>query len=500
MTGMRTVQFRDFKFEICDLKNAGIITLSCLIAALVSTWWGSAQSFYAVVIIPFLLYSKTGKSPKTRTLSLIPMGIMSALAIGITSLFDVGLGPILIWIFSITFILYLAPRYLPGSQLAGIFVLVFVLLAHSSPVDHLQAAWERVIAVGMGTLIMVCVNFLFDHDTLNTVPPLDKSLLLIQRSIRMSVAMTFLVFICYYLEIKNPAWVGFSLIAVEQNNLGTSLKKAMQRITGTLLGIILGLLLSHFLFIPYPHTRMLSLALVFGLFASLRYNYTFAIILATILLADLFYYLVPGNVSVEIFLLNRILDTLLGVTIGLVSAQIIFPRSILANLKQELSHFWRTYLLFLKMAELKKFDETLFVDLNDDIVKLNQDIRDFRYEPISFLFRRYHLIIKLTSVLKKLLCDIHYLSKAEKEIPADLYQNHLLQPLLSSAKLICKHHDLGEPITDPAPFCDMDDKINESLILLNDYKDAKEILLAVHSILLTYQKIAITPRWSLEIT
>ena len=316
----------------------------------------------------------------------------------------------------------------------------------------------------------------------------------------MAVTMTFLIFICHYLEIKNPAWVGFSLIAVEQNNLGTSLKKAGQRIIGTLLGIILGLLLSHFLFIPYPHTRMLSLALVFGLFASLRYNYTFSIILATILLADLFYYMVPGNVSVEIFLLNRILDTLLGVLIGLVSAQIIFPRSILTNLKQELCHFWKTYMLFLKMAELKKFDETLFADLNDDIVKLNQDIKDFRYEPISFLFRRYHLIIKLTSVLKKLLSDIHYLSKAEKELPVELFQTHLLQPLIASAQLISKHHDLGEPITDPKPFCEMDKKITEALNHIDPYPEAKEILLAIHIILITYQKIAITPRWSLEIT
>ena len=77
MTGMRTVQFYQFQFEICDLKNAGIITLSCLITALFSGWWGSSQSFFAVVIIPFLLYSKTGITPTKRTLSLIPMGIAS---------------------------------------------------------------------------------------------------------------------------------------------------------------------------------------------------------------------------------------------------------------------------------------------------------------------------------------------------------------------------------------------------------------------------------------
>ena len=500
MTGMRTVQFYQFQFEICDLKNAGIITLSCLITALFSGWWGSSQSFFAVVIIPFLLYSKTGITPTKRTLSLIPMGIASAIFIGITSLIDVGLWAILPWIFIATLILYLVPRYLPGSQLASIFILVFVLLAYSSPTHHVQEVYERTFAVLVGTIIMTCVNFIFDHDTHLTVPTLDKSLLLIQRSIRMAFTMTFLIFICHYLEIKNPAWVGFSLMAVEQNNLGTSLKKATQRVTGTLLGIILGLLLSHFLFIPYPHTRILSLALVFGLFASLRYNYTFAIILATILLADLFYFMAPGSISVEIFLLNRILDTLLGVLIGLASAQLIFPRSILANLHQELCHFWKTYVLFLKMAELKKLDESLLTDLHEDIVKLNQDIKDFRYEPISYLFRRYHLMIKLISVLKKLLSDLTYLSKAEKELPPDLFQIHLLEPLLASAQLISKDHDIGRPITQPQPYIEMDEKITLSLKHLEAYPEAKEILLATHFILCTYQKIAITPRWSLEIT
>ena len=61
--------------------------------------------------------------------------------------------------------------------------------------------------------------------------------------------------------------MALTVIVIDQNTLGASAKKACQRLLGTALGVIAGILLAHFLFGPYPLSRWSALFIVFLTFS-----------------------------------------------------------------------------------------------------------------------------------------------------------------------------------------------------------------------------------------
>ena len=48
------------------------------------------------------------------------------------------------------------------------------------------------------------------------------------------------------MKIQNPSWVALTVIVIDQNSLGASVKKAWYRLLGTALGVIAGILFGAF--------------------------------------------------------------------------------------------------------------------------------------------------------------------------------------------------------------------------------------------------------------
>ena len=134
-----------------------------------------------------------------------------------------------------------------------------MVIAHSLPGNNLAAVLPCVEAILLGTLIVTGMNILFDRDKVTLPPiPLDQSLYLIQRALRIVILIAAAFLICHFFQIQNASWVVFTVIVIDQNTLGASAKKAWQRLLGTILGVIAGILLAHFLFAPYPAFSLVS--------------------------------------------------------------------------------------------------------------------------------------------------------------------------------------------------------------------------------------------------
>ena len=180
-----------FKLTTVDVKNASMITLSCAIATFLSKWLGLSQLIWVMAIVALLPFSKIGRTAKARHLSLISTGIASALGVAMTIFLNSVGWLVITWLFMAAFVLYCLPRYIAGSCATGVFILIFMVIAHSMPGKDLAAALQCIPAILLGTLIVACMNGLFDRDKMLLPPiPLDKSLYLIQRALRIAIMIT----------------------------------------------------------------------------------------------------------------------------------------------------------------------------------------------------------------------------------------------------------------------------------------------------------------------
>lgn len=481
-----------------DFKTAGIITLSCTLAVLLNIVWHSPQAFWAVITATFLPLMKIGALPLPRTLSLIAFGAVSVLFIALGSFFHYHASFSLIFLFISALLIYGIPRYIPGSRVARIFMLVFLVLAQSMPLGSLADLPSRLLAACLGIAIAVLVNTIADRDrNLVVVEKADKSLALIQGAIRMGITLAFAVFLVESMNLYNAAWVAISVIVIDQTTLGASIKRASERLLGTVLGILVGGLLANYLFGPYPLSRFFCLLLVFVLFSVTKRNYTLAIFCATTLIANLFYLLISGHASLWGFLLARFCDTLLGIVIGIVSQLVIFPRTALDDIRFDLLSFWQQINLSLQLNN-KENSALALTEAEKILDKLKQDIRHFRYEPIRLLLKRYHLVLRLFPLMHSLQLKLVGLEEIKSVLPVDIFKAQVLLPLESLAQLLVKFYQ------DPSvgymePLQAMERQLSESLLALKDQRTARLLIREARKIVRVYQTVTLTPRWRLEL-
>lgn len=480
----------NLKLTTVDVKNAVTITLSCAIATISSRWFTLPELIWVIIIAALLPFSKVGVTPKKRHISLILTGIASALFVAMTIFLNSVDWLVLPWLFISAFVLYCLPRYITGSYASGLFILIFMVIAHSMPGSTIAAVRQSIDGILLGTVIVAGLNVLFDQDkTPLPALPLDKSLYLMQRALRMAVMITLIFFIGHFVKIQNPSWVALTVIIIDQNSLGASVKKAWHRLLGTALGVIAGILLAHFLFAPYPLSRWSALLMVFLTFLFVRVNYAITIFFSTILLAVIFYLLAGSQITIVEFMISRLVDILIGIVIGVVGQLLIFPKTLFQNVRQGFCQFWRDAGFWIVSDTAAIHRQQALAQLNQDFKVIEQDVKDFRYEPISFLFQRYHLTVSLLPIIKDFLNSLENVSA----IPAPISSvaNQALQALL----MYYRNLDL----TSVEP---LEKSVHELMLCTAQFAHdlpIKSLLENLQRILIHFQLIIQTPRWRLEL-
>jgi uncharacterized membrane protein YccC len=157
-------------------------------------------------------------------------------------------------------------------------------------------------------------------------------------------------------------WIPMTVVIVLKPNFGGTLQRSVQRITGTVLGALVGALLV--LASPEPWVLWAVLpALVFATFALRNFNYTlFALSLTptVLLMLDIAH---PITVT-DSFL--RVLHTIIGSVLALLSGYLLFP-------------LWESRRLPLQIAETLRAEATFLRALGDAMLGKNErPISEFR--------------------------------------------------------------------------------------------------------------------------
>jgi uncharacterized membrane protein YccC len=157
-------------------------------------------------------------------------------------------------------------------------------------------------------------------------------------------------------------WIPMTVVIVLKPNFGGTLQRSVQRITGTILGALVGALLV--LASPEPWVLWAVLpALVFATFALRNFNYTlFALSLTptVLLMLDIAH---PITVT-DSFL--RVLHTIIGSVLALLSGYLLFP-------------LWESRRLPLQIAETLRAEATFLRALRDAMLGKNErPISEFR--------------------------------------------------------------------------------------------------------------------------
>jgi uncharacterized membrane protein YccC len=154
-----------------------------------------------------------------------------------------------------------------------------------------------------------------------------------RHAVRAAVAITVAVIASRFLGLRHAMWLPVSVIVIMRPSVGGTLRLGWRRLWGTVLGASLGV----GILILDPGVKILAvlIALSFFLVILLRvYNYTaFSCALTTgvILLLGIFF------VDGWQFGVERVLDTVLGVAIGIAASFGVWPNMARKNLRQKMA-------------------------------------------------------------------------------------------------------------------------------------------------------------------
>jgi len=214
---------------------------------------------------------------------------------------------------------------------------------------------------------------------------------LIRNALRAATATAIAILVDRLFHLAYGYWILIATIIVMQANLGASIIRARQRIIGTILGVLVGMMFAtvfhhhlYFLFIAVPVLILLTIY-------TIPFSYTISIFLGSILLIIMLTHNKPGDPWLFVF--HRIIDTLIGAGIGLTVCMFFWPtwakedfRYSLGNGIKECHQFFLEIIQAILDKNPIKIDvlqET--IETEKSLLKTRQRFDDFTHEPGSMI-------------------------------------------------------------------------------------------------------------------
>jgi uncharacterized membrane protein YccC len=152
-------------------------------------------------------------------------------------------------------------------------------------------------------------------------------------ALRLLISCSLIVCLYQFLHLKNGYWAAFSVIACVFPTQGQSLRRAIQRIIGTFLGIGLGIVAAHSIGRHLIFIDIVLPILIFLAFYLRAYSYSLYVLFMTVLTVLFICLIIPGDWQVAIV---RLQMTLLGTIIALLATIFILPSRASSLLPQQL--------------------------------------------------------------------------------------------------------------------------------------------------------------------
>ncbi len=323
------------------LKHSLRLTLASTIGMF---FWHLVQepcAFWTIMAAGLLIDSASGPTLRTRQLTMLGAGFLLAALIFITALLSHTLWLILPWIFVTVFLLLMIPYGQPQRHLAGIYLAILTLLALKYP-PGLTSAIENSLSVLLGLMIAYMVNFHVwpDRDNHPWAPPCRNKPVVL-RALRVALATVAAIIISYLLALDNITWPALTVIIVSQASLGASIRKSIHRLSGTLLGVLFGIIVAKYFLVGWPWLKYTAPLLVFFAWYPMLFFYTISAFFITLLVIDAYYFLPLHSATVLQYILSRLLDTGVGIAVALVAEVFLFAESARPQLRRNALLFWQ---------------------------------------------------------------------------------------------------------------------------------------------------------------
>jgi len=143
-----------------------------------------------------------------------------------------------------------------------------------------------------------------------------------RHSVRVALALMVGYIVSLFFKVDHGYWILLTIVVILKPAYALSKKRNSDRLIGTALGIVIGLLV---LFFIKNTTVLLVIMIIFmaGSYMFIRTNYFLTVLLMTPYIIIFFHYLYPANVSQ--IMLERIIDTAIGSVIAFFASLFLIP-------------------------------------------------------------------------------------------------------------------------------------------------------------------------------
>lgn len=153
-----------------------------------------------------------------------------------------------------------------------------------------------------------------------------------RHSLRLTSAIVFGYLLGFLFDIQNTYWILLTIVVIMRPSYGLTKERSKDRIIGTLIGAIVafGIVLITQNIVVYSVLAFISLILAFSL---IQQNYKSAAALITVSIIFVYSLINPNAFEVIQY---RVIDTIIGATIAVISNYLLLPSWEATNLKQVL--------------------------------------------------------------------------------------------------------------------------------------------------------------------
>jgi uncharacterized membrane protein YccC len=263
---------------------------------------------------------------------------------------------------------------------------------------------------------------------------LNKEVML--HALRLVIATMIAAVIGKMMNVGHLYWLMFTVVLVLESEVGSSLKRSAQRISGTLIGVPIALVLITIVGSSSNVTLfvLLTMAMVLVFLYEER-NYMLVVMFVTI--AVLLGFVLLGIQNISQVALERIFDTLLGTLIAVVVARLIAPTRVSHHLMHDLQKFLRLsgkkFVLLtqeFKTTQGKQVwrrNHNTYLNLGKKIVKeLDEAVWESNFFSSSNITSEFKLVmIRQTMFLSDRFLEMTTLPEKSSEFDDEMYQSLL---------------------------------------------------------------------------
>ena len=304
----------------------------------------------------------------------------------LASLFVIATQYAIFFLALIIFLCYSLPRFRKGASVIGAYLTAYSVIVwsfYSQDMFNINSVFVYIKLQSIGLFIASVCSLIFTCILpLAAVTPADKmnNPYLYVRALRVSIALMIAIISASFFHLYNSSWICFAALVVIQQSLGASIEKALNRLLGTVFGIVLGIFLVGFL--EFSTGQIVCTSFVFLFFGCLfiQKNYALGLFFFTLLLVDVFYFLKPASVTIDLYMMDRLLDTFIGVLIALLCEQLILPKTFLKLYRETSAGIYQDMSDFTKLLIQKSVKD----NLKESLDEMSRKIGDlYKVDPID---------------------------------------------------------------------------------------------------------------------